>query len=62
VERTSQSDIVVVCRRLDSLHGSTNVKLLGGLVEIRHSGVSHVIGAHDFFSFKGFIRSIDIGY
>ena len=48
---TSQVDIVVVVRRVDGLHGTTNVKVLDFLVKESDGWMSRVIGAEDLGGF-----------
>ena len=46
---------------LDSLDFTTNVKLLGLVVEEGDSGMGVIIGTHDIDSFKVLVGSVDVG-
>ena len=45
---------------LDSLDFTTNVKLLGLVVEVRYGRVGIVIGTHDIDSLKVLVRGVDV--
>jgi hypothetical protein len=56
----SERDVVVVRRSLDRLDLAADVKLLGLLVEVRDSGVSAVVSAHDLGSLEGLVGSVNV--
>lgn len=45
---------------LDSLDFTTNVKLLGLVVKVRHGGVGIVIGTHDIDSLEVLVGGVDV--
>jgi hypothetical protein len=45
---------------LDSLDFTTDVKLLGLVVEVRNGGVGVVIGTHDIDSFEVLVGTVDV--
>lgn len=60
-ERTSEGDIVVVLRGLDGLEGTTDVELLGGVVQVSNGRMGQIIGTEDLFGLLNLVGLVNIG-
>jgi hypothetical protein len=58
-ERTAESNVVKVLRRLDRLKVSSNVELLDAVVKVGDGGVSHVVGAADLLRLESLVGLVD---
>jgi hypothetical protein len=59
---TSELDVIVVLRLVDSLNGSTDVELLDRVVEVVNGRVSQIVGTEDLLGFLDLVRLVDRGY
>ena len=56
---TSELDVIVMFRLVDSLNGSSNVEFLDRVVEVVNSGVSQIVGTEDLLGFLVLVGLVD---
>lgn len=59
--RTTELDVVVVLRSVDSLDVTADVERLDGVVEVVNGGVSRVVGAEDLLGLVRLVGLVDGG-
>lgn len=56
---TSELDVIVMFRLVDSLNGTSNVEFLDRVVEVVNSGVSQIVGTEDLLGFLVLVGLVD---